>query len=689
MGFQSSLDGSFFFLKEQIRMMNINGTKMQLKKNRIRCSSNTWCLICLYHATLVLAFFHSSSGSFVVRTQTSNIPAFRHNPSLDFSRKSCSKHFIVCYANEDSKGEPAHFNITGADQVNNNTETRVTNETKPTSSFWKRFKSFLKRKRPLPSSSSSARDNKTISGNQQIDSKMGKTPRAKKSKFRKLALQLLSLAAALFFVSPLLSGELMTYVESRIPVASDQGYAPLRRSSALPQPKDTRGADNEQHPMESIERIRTSDSPISTDVSPSSSEKETTTTTTEGLPEEVGVDEGIVSRLRAKRVGKRDHHAAHTEEQQQQQPSNKLISLSFVADAVKKIGPCVVRIDTETHMFQEESRGALPPQHTGFVQQGQGSGLIFASDGLILTNAHVVDDATKVTVTLTDGRVYQAEVKGSDEIVDIAVLKIIRDEASSKSLPHLPVAELGNSDELNVGQIVVAVGSPGGLDNTVTMGIISGLERSSTVVGIPHKKVDYIQTDAAINPGNSGGPLVDVETAKVVGVNAAIRAHMEGTSFAIPMNRVREIMYDLADGKEVHHGYLGISLATCTPEWARTNNAIPDSPRIPEVHGALVHKVFPKTPAEKGGLRPNDVILKVNGKSVESSDDTRRLIDGAPVGVDLTLTVLRGEKQISMDITVQPVDLATRLREIRQERQQQMFQEQLRSQEYGPFRIFQ
>jgi S1-C subfamily serine protease len=163
---------------------------------------------------------------------------------------------------------------------------------------------------------------------------------------------------------------------------------------------------------------------------------------------------------------------------------------------------------------------------------------------------------------------------------------------------------------------------------------VSGLERSSAVVGIPHKKVDYIQTDAAINPGNSGGPLVDVETGKVVGINAAIRAHMEGTSFAIPINRVREIMYDLAEGNEVHHGYLGISLATCTPEWARQNNArtTSDIPQIPEVFGALVHSVFPRTPAERGGLRENDVVLEINGKKIQSSDEARRLIDGAPVG---------------------------------------------------------
>jgi S1-C subfamily serine protease len=128
--------------------------------------------------------------------------------------------------------------------------------------------------------------------------------------------------------------------------------------------------------------------------------------------------------------------------------------------------------------------------------------------------------------------------------------------------------------------------------------------------------------------------LVDVETGEVVGINAAIRAHMEGTSFAIPINRVREIMNDLAEGREIRHGYLGISLATCTPDWARQiNSDVKDSrSHIPEIYGALVHNVFPRTPAEVGGLKTNDVILDIGGKRVQSSDDARKLIDGAPVG---------------------------------------------------------
>lgn len=364
----------------------------------------------------------------------------------------------------------------------------------------------------------------------------------------------------------------------------------------------------------------------------------------------------------------------------------RAMALSYVTEAVHEVGPSVLRIDTESnlHDFQEDN---LPGPHApGWVQQGQGSGLIFSSDGLILTNAHVVEGASKVTVTLTDGRIYLAEVRGADEIVDIAVLKILPND-NKQPVKNLPVAELGDSDALSVGQIVIAIGTPGGLDNTVTMGIVSGLERSSTIVGIPHKKVDYIQTDAAINPGNSGGPLVDVETGRVVGINACIRANMEGTSFAIPINRVRELLSDLADGKQIHHGYLGVSMATCTPEWAReTNSKMTDksAPRYPEVHGALVGKVFPRTPAMEGGLRENDIVTQIGGKRVRTSDDARRLLDRSAVGEDLTISVLRDQRPVIL--TVRPVDLATRLKEIQQERQRQIMQDRLRFQELGPFR---
>mmetsp|Transcript_42265 Transcript_42265/g.101733 ORF Transcript_42265/g.101733 Transcript_42265/m.101733 type:complete len:830 (-) Transcript_42265:196-2685(-) len=364
------------------------------------------------------------------------------------------------------------------------------------------------------------------------------------------------------------------------------------------------------------------------------------------------------------------------------------MALSFVTDVVKEVGPAVVRVDTETYV-KDDRRDVHPTQQDSYVQQGQGSGLIFSKDGYILTNSHVVEDATKVTVTLTDGRVYSCEVCGSDDIVDIAVLRITADRGGSP-VANLPVASLGDSDELNVGSIVVAVGSPGGLDNTVTMGIVSGLERSSVMVGIPHKKVDYIQTDAAINFGNSGGPLIDVESGRVIGINAAIRAHMEGTSFAIPINKVRTIMHDLSQGQEIHHGWLGLGLATCTPDWARQNNAdqANDNNVIPEVHGAIVHRVYPRTPAEQGGLKENDIILQIGNDKVRSAEDARKLIDLAEVGETIPITVIRGQKE--RILTVKPIDLSSRLKEIQQEKQRQLQQDRIRRQELGkelgPFR---
>lgn len=193
--------------------------------------------------------------------------------------------------------------------------------------------------------------------------------------------------------------------------------------------------------------------------------------------------------------------------------TRRKMALSYITEAVDKVGPCVVRIDTETEFPASilggvespngEERPGDVPRVPGFVQQGQGSGLIISADGLVLTNAHVVEHATRVSVTLTDGRVFAGTVTGSDEITDIACVRLVVNDnagsSSSKPFSNLPVADLGDSDQLQVGRLVIAVGSPGGLDNTVTMGIVSGLARSSAMVGIPHKKVDYIQTDAAVS----------------------------------------------------------------------------------------------------------------------------------------------------------------------------------------------
>jgi len=341
--------------------------------------------------------------------------------------------------------------------------------------------------------------------------------------------------------------------------------------------------------------------------------------------------------------------------------SQRGMAISYVKEAVQKVSPSVIRIDTETHLHEDV--GNQPSQ--GWLQEGQGSGVIFSSQGLILTNAHVVDDTTKVTVTLADGRIFRAEVTGSDEVTDIAVLRILLDGDTAEDFP---VAEFGDSDDLEVGQVVVALGSPGGLDMTATMGIVSGLRRSPADVGLAHKKVDYIQTDAALNPGNSGGPLVDVESCRIVGINACIRSNMEGTSFSIPINKVQEILSDLSAGKLVRHSYIGASMADCTPHWARKlngNKAL--DLQIPEVHGALVSKVHSDSPAAAGGLKMNDVIVDIAGTKISCSDDASRFIDRSPIGKDLVVTVIRDGSTVN--ICVRPVDLATRLREIRVQRQ--------------------
>ena len=386
---------------------------------------------------------------------------------------------------------------------------------------------------------------------------------------------------------------------------------------------------------------------------------------------------------------------------------------SFVAKAVRKVGPSVIRIDTERYV-DSVGPNMVPKSPAGPffgiddfedgddnsnsrpIEQGQGSGIIFSSDGLVLTNAHVVEGASRVTVTLTDGRRFVAEVKGQDEMVDLAVLQIVstsssnspglgsdlasgenaqeQKDASSKRRwegEPLPVAAFGNSETVEVGEWVIAVGNPVGLDNTVTMGIISSVKRSSAEVGIPNKKVEFIQTDAAINPGNSGGPLVN-EHGDIIGINTCIRANAEGIGFAIPINKAKSIMYDLAEGRNVQHGYIGIVMTTVTPDFAKQNNGNPNSPAgvMPEVHGALVMRVLANTPASECGLRRFDVIMEMNGVRVKNASEAQSVVDEAPVGRDMTLKILRGEKEL--ELKVKPGDLGQKIRQAKEkERQKQ------------------
>ncbi len=321
---------------------------------------------------------------------------------------------------------------------------------------------------------------------------------------------------------------------------------------------------------------------------------------------------------------------------------------SFVSAAVQQIGPAVVRIDTERtitrnvdpifedpffrRFFGDEFFSRIPREER---QQGQGSGFIVDASGVILTNAHVVERADRVTVTLKDGRQFDGQVKGADAVTDLAVVQITPQHS------NLPVARLGNSDQVQVGDWAIAVGNPLGLDNTVTLGIVSTLGRSSSEVGIPDKRLEFIQTDAAINPGNSGGPLVNAQ-GEVIGINTAIRADATGIGFAIPINKAKSIESQLLATGKVSHPFLGVQMVSLTPALAQENNRDPNaSIRLPEITGVLVVRVVPNSPAATAGLRRGDVITQVDGRVISNATQLQDLVDSSQVGQALQVTIQR------------------------------------------------
>ncbi len=332
-------------------------------------------------------------------------------------------------------------------------------------------------------------------------------------------------------------------------------------------------------------------------------------------------------------------------------------SESFVARAVRRVGPAVVRIDTEKTVTRQSSDpfmddpflrdffGGFPRQPQEERLRGQGSGFIMDDTGNILTNAHVVNGADRVVVTLKDGRSFDAIVEGVDEVTDLAVVKI--DDTDDD---ELPVATLGDSDQIQVGDWAIAVGNPLGLDNTVTLGIISTLKRSSNAVGIPGKRLEFIQTDAAINPGNSGGPLVN-QQGEVIGINTAIRADAMGIGFAIPINKAKDIKDRLARGEAIAHPYIGVQIANLTPDLAQRNNAdINSGIYLPEVDGVLVIRVLEGTPAAEAGLRRGDVILEVNGDPIRSADALQLKVENTRIGDTLELKIQRGERSLTLRV---------------------------------------
>ena len=333
----------------------------------------------------------------------------------------------------------------------------------------------------------------------------------------------------------------------------------------------------------------------------------------------------------------------------QARPSSAGLSRqSFVAAAVERSGPAVVTLETARTVTSSGMSGLprgllMDPLFRHFfgvpgtatprsrVQRGQGSGVIFDAEGLLLTNAHVVDGADSLQVELTDGRSIAAKVVGKDSLTDLAVVRL-------EGKGPWPTAALGDSDRLKVGDWAIAVGNPFGLENTVTMGIISNLNRNVAQLGISGKRLDLIQTDAAINPGNSGGPLLNAE-GEVIGINTLVRSGPgAGLGFAIPINRARNIAQQLVKTGRASHPVIGVGLAS--------------GPQ-----GPVIRSVQPGAPAAAAGLKPDDVITAINGVATTSPTEVVAAIERIGVGQELTLSIRRGDTTITVSLT--PMDLAT------------------------------
>jgi serine protease Do len=328
------------------------------------------------------------------------------------------------------------------------------------------------------------------------------------------------------------------------------------------------------------------------------------------------------------------------------------------ADLVDKAGPAVVNIRTTERVRQgpgaaggdEEMqeflrrffggqmaprgrRGAPQQPQEEEVQRGVGSGFIISDDGYVLTNAHVVEGADEVTVTLTDRREFKAKVLGADRRSDVAVLKV-----DARNLPSL---RMGDSNKIRVGEWVIAIGSPFNLENTVTAGIISAKQRDTG------EYLPLIQSDVAVNPGNSGGPLINMR-GEVIGINsqiATLSGAYNGISFAVPIDEVLRVTDQIKKTGKVTRGRLGVQISEVTRDVA-------ESLGLGRARGAEVAMVEPGGPAEKAGVKVGDIILKFNGKDIEKSSDLPRQVGGTAVGSRATVTVWRRGSQLELPVSI-------------------------------------
>ena len=332
---------------------------------------------------------------------------------------------------------------------------------------------------------------------------------------------------------------------------------------------------------------------------------------------------------------------------------------NFIVAAVQKVGPAVVRIDSSRtvttqapEVFNDPSFrqffgfGQTPPPSRQIVR-GIGSGFIFNPNGQILTNAHVVNGVNTVSVTLKDGRTFKGQVLGEDPVTDVAVVKIPSN--------NLPAVTLGNSESVQAGDWAIAIGNPLGLDNTVTEGIISATNRSSSAVGVANERVGFLQTDAAINPGNSGGPLLNAN-GQVIGINTAIISGAQGLGFAIPINTAQGIAQQLIAKGSVQHAYLGVAMVPLTPEIKQqVNNASGGRIQVTASQGVLIARIEPNSPAALAGLRAGDVIQKINNQSVTTTNEVQRLVEQTTVGSELQMQVERNGQPLQLGVRTAPL----------------------------------
>jgi len=334
-------------------------------------------------------------------------------------------------------------------------------------------------------------------------------------------------------------------------------------------------------------------------------------------------------------------------------PEVNQISEAFRAVA-KRVKPAVVAIGVSQTVeqptvpggadeFLRRFFGVEPDEEGGrgptrkFRRQGLGSGVIVDADGYILTNNHVVAEADKITVRLADGRDFEAKVIGTDPPTDVAVIQI--------KAERLPVAQLGNSDKAEVGDLVLAIGSPFGLEQTVTFGMISATGRGG--VGITDYE-NFLQTDAAINPGNSGGPLVDMR-GQVIGINTAIASRSGGymgVGFSVPITLAAEVMKRIRETGHVVRGWLGVGIQRLTPELA-------ESMKLKTEEGVLISQVFEGGPAAKAGLKARDVVLEYNGKPMKTSYDLQSAVAWTKPGTPGALVILRDGKRMNLKVEVE------------------------------------